>query len=114
MRNVVINKLIRDKIPEISKNAGNIPYTRILNDEEYKKELENKLLEEINEFLNSKTKEERIEELADTLEVIRSLATLEDTSFEELINVMEEKREKRGGFTKKLFLESFDTDKESW
>ena len=37
------NKLVRDKIPSIITNNGEIPVTRILNDEEYKIELERKL-----------------------------------------------------------------------
>ena len=45
----VFNKLVRDKIPEIIKNNNEEPITRILNDEEYKIELEKKLLEEYNE-----------------------------------------------------------------
>ena len=49
--------------------------------------------------------EERLEELADMLEVIRALALLEDKDIQSVINIMDKKREKRGGFTKKLFLE---------
>ncbi len=43
----IYNKLVRDKIPEIIKGGGEIPKIRILNDEEYKKELKNKLTYEI-------------------------------------------------------------------
>lgn len=39
----VYNKLVRDNIPNIIRNNGNEPVTRILNDEEYKIELEKKL-----------------------------------------------------------------------
>lgn len=39
----IYNKLVRDKIPEIIKNNNEEPITRILNDIDYKKELENKL-----------------------------------------------------------------------
>jgi len=38
-------KLVRDNIPDIIKNNGEIPITRILSNEEYKCELEKKLLE---------------------------------------------------------------------
>lgn len=39
------------------------------------------------------------------LEVIRALALLEDEDIQSVKNIMDKKREKRGGFTKKLFLE---------
>ena len=73
--------------------------------DEYKKELEKKLKEEYEEVLLAKDKKERLEELADMLEVIRTLALLEDEDIQSVINIMDKKREKRGGFTKKLFLE---------
>lgn len=46
-------KLVRDKIPEIIKNNNETPITRILSDEEYKKELEKKLLEEYQEVIEA-------------------------------------------------------------
>ena len=58
----VHNKLVRDKIPEIIIKDNRKPYVRVLNDEEYKKALEDKLLEECKEVINSNGKE-RIEEL---------------------------------------------------
>lgn len=101
----IYNKLVRDKIPEIIENDGETPVVRVLNDNEYKKELEKKLKEEYEEVLLAKDKKERLEELADMLEVIRMLALLEDEDIQSVINIMDRKREKRGGFTKKLFLE---------
>lgn len=101
----IYNKLVRDKIPEIIENDGETPVVRVLKDNEYKKELEKKLKEEYEEVLLAKDKKERLEELADMLEVIRTLALLEDEDIQSVINIMDKKREKRGGFTKKLFLE---------
>ena len=101
----IYNKLVRDKIPEIIENDGEKPIVRVLNDNEYKKELEKKLKEEYEEFLIAEKKSERLEELADMLEVIRTLTLLEDEDIQFIIDIMDKKREKRGGFTKKLFLE---------
>ena len=98
------NKLVRDKIPEIIKSDNETPIIRILSDEEYKIELERKLLEEYNEVLES-TGKERVEELADMLEVITYLAKIENTTLDEIIAVAKSKKEKRGGFDKKIFLE---------
>ena len=100
------NKLVRDNIPKKKKNNGEIPITRILNDNEYKIELEKKLYEEYQEVLNSSGKE-RIEELADMLEVMISLAKLEGKDLDDVIEVAKVKRLKRGGFNKKIYLEVF-------
>ena len=97
------NKLVRDRIPEIIRNNGEDPEVRILSDEEYKVELEKKLLEEYNEVLNA-TGNDRIEELADMLEVMISLAALEEKSLDDVISEADKKREKRGGFKEKIYL----------
>lgn len=101
----VYNKLVRDKIPEIIKNNNGEPITRILDDNEYKQELEKKLLEEYHEVLNTKTSEERIEELADMLEIISALSNLENKTLEDVIKVSKIKKDKRGALEKKIFLE---------
>lgn len=49
----ISNKLVRDNIPNIIKENGEVPITRILTDEEYKKELEKKLDEELQEVLEA-------------------------------------------------------------
>ena len=101
------NKLVRDNIPDIIKNNGEIPITKILIDDEYKLELEKKLYEEYQEVLNSSGKE-RIEELADMLEVMISLAKLEGKDLDDVIEVAKVKRLKRGGFNKKIYLEEVE------
>ena len=100
----IFNKLVRDNIPNIIDNNGEVAVTRVLDDEEYKKELYKKLLEEANEVINS-TEEETLEELADVLEILSSIASLNNKSIEDIIEIARMKREKRGGFQKRLFLE---------
>lgn len=97
------NKLVRDKIPDIIRSNGEEPITRILSKEEYKLELERKLQEELNETLQA-TGSDRIEELADMLEVMTSLAELEGKTLDDIIAIRNEKKEKRGSFQKKLYL----------
>ena len=65
----VFNKLVRDKIPEIIENNNEFCKTRILNDDEYLVELNKKIKEELNEYLESG----EIEELADLEEVLRAI-----------------------------------------
>ena len=62
----IYNKLVRDNIPSIIEGNGETPITRILNEGEYKKELEKKLYEEYNEVLEA-SGEDRVEELADMI-----------------------------------------------
>lgn len=101
----IYNKLVRDRIPEIIKeNNDGEAVTRILSDEEYKKALEDKLYEEYQEVLDAK-ENDRIEELADMLEIMVSLAKLENSSLEDIIEIAKNKRNKRGGFEKRIYLE---------
>lgn len=97
-------KLVRDKIPEIIESNGEIPIIRKLDDVEYKQELEKKLYEEYLEVIDA-SYSNRIEELADMIEVIRYLAKLEDKTLEDVIEVAKEKVEKHGAFDKKIYLE---------
>lgn len=99
----IYNKLVRDNIPDIIKNNGEIPITKTLEEADYKKKLETKLNEEYHEVLESDGKN-RIEELGDMLEVIKALAELEGSNLNEVIEVSKQKRLKRGGFSKKIFL----------
>ena len=101
----MFNKLVRDKIPEIIEAKGEKAVTRMLSDEEYKEELEKKLTEEHNEVLAS-SGDDRIEELADLLEVMIALAKLEGKTLNDVINTCEKKREKKGSFDRKIYLEN--------
>lgn len=101
----VFNKFVRDNIPNIIEGNNEVPVTRILDDKEYKKELLKKLLEEANEVNSAKTKNELLEELADVLEVLKALSELEGKSIEEIMEIANQKRLKRGGFKKRIFLE---------
>ena len=98
----IFNKLVRDKIPDVIRKNGEIPTIRILDDEEYIKELNKKLKEEINEYLA----DESIEELADVEEVLRALVELKGVSYEDFNKIREEKCEKRGAFNARVFLEN--------
>jgi len=100
----VYNKLVRDNIPMIISSDGCVPVTRILNYDEFKLELEKKLLEEYNEVLAANSTD-RIEELADMLEIMISLAALENKTLDDIIEVAKVKKLKRGGFEKRIFLE---------
>ena len=101
----IFNKLVRDNIPNIIENNGEKAIIRILGDEEYRVELYKKLLEESQEVINSQDTEDILEELADVLEVLKSIAELENRNLDDVIEIANQKRLKRGGFSKKIFLE---------
>ena len=95
----VVGKLVRDKIPEIIKNDGKNPIIEILSNEDYLKELDKKLNEEVAEYQADKS----IEEMADVLEVLFAICEGRGYTVEELLQVRESKREKRGGFKDKIY-----------
>lgn len=101
----IYNKLVRDNIPNIIEQDNETPFTRILDDSEYRTELYRKLTEECNEVFTSESSEKTLEELADVLEIIRSIAELENKKLDDVIEIANKKRSKRGGFEKRIFLE---------
>ncbi|MCI5879423.1 MAG: nucleoside triphosphate pyrophosphohydrolase [Bacillales bacterium] len=96
------NKLVRDNIPDIIKKNGATPIVRILDDEEYFKELNRKLKEELNEYLDGND----IEELADLYEVMLAILDYKKMSLMEFDIIRKMKVEKRGAFKNKIYLES--------
>ncbi len=98
----IYNKLVRDKIPEIIKAEGKQVNIRILNDKEYKEELNSKLQEEVNEYLE----DNNVKELADIVEVIYGILNSMNISVEEFEKARKQKVEKRGAFQNRIFLES--------
>ena len=100
----IYNKLVRNKIPEIIEASGKTCETGILSDEEYLQMLDKKLDEELAEY----HREKNIEELADLLEVLYATAKARGYSIEELEHVRIEKQKARGGFDKKVLLNSVE------
>lgn len=98
------NKLIRDRISEIIKHNGKTPITRILNEKEYIEEIGKKIGEELTEYLEAEAKEHKVEELADLLELINTLAQHEGVTLEDVEKVRKQKAGKRGGFQERIFL----------
>ena len=94
------NKVIRDKIPEIIADSGKKYTLKQLDDTSFLEEIEKKLIEEVNEYSESKD----IEELADLLEVIYRISELRGVSIGELDKVRKDKAQKRGKFSSNLFL----------
>ncbi len=103
----IYNKLVRDKIPQICKENGQIANIRELNDEEYLKELNTKLKEEVFEYLES----EEIEELADLEEVLLAIVEAKKIAYDDFEKIRLDKTQKRGAFKDKIFLISVEENK---
>lgn len=99
-----INKLVRDNIPLICERNGQIPETKILEDEDYTSALKAKLREEVEEYLADCS----LEELADILEVVEALAENQGASLDEVMEIKRKKQEKNGAFKRKIYLISVD------
>ncbi|WP_019240893.1 MULTISPECIES: nucleoside triphosphate pyrophosphohydrolase [Bacillus] len=107
----VHNKLVRDLIPNIIEKTGKKFTTRILDEEEYVKELKIKSKEELNEYFEAENDEDAVEELADLLEIIHTLTYCHGSTPEKLEQVRKEKAAKRGGFQEKIYLIEVEDDK---
>ncbi len=98
-------KLVRDNIPnEINKEDNKKCSYKILNDEEYKNELDKKLQEESNEFIESHS----VEEMADLLEIIEYQIKTFNINIDEVNKARDNKVKLKGGFKNKIYLEYVD------
>lgn len=102
-----MGKLVRDKILQIIIADGRTPIVRTLSDEEYLSELDRKLNEEVAEYQADKS----LEEMADVLEVLLAICEARGHSVDELMEVRDKKREKRGGFRDKVYWEGNEGEK---
>ncbi len=100
-KTIIHNKLVRDNIPDIIESGGKTAVYRTLCEDEYLKMLDQKLTEELNEYLSDNS----MEEIADLLEVIHAVVKARGSSMEEVEKIRLLKKDKRGGFEDKVFLE---------
>lgn len=98
------NKLIRDRIPEIIREAGEKPFWRVLNKKEYVREIKKKLVEESREMVKAGKREEVIDEIVDVQELIDALAAELRLTKSQIRKRQGIKNKKRGSFRKRLFL----------
>lgn len=104
MKVIKYNKLIRDKIPEIIKKDRAVPKVSCLSNKRFEKELKKKLIEESKELQAARGKKDILKELADILEVLQTIARIENVSWNEVKKQRKKRSKKRGGFKKRLFL----------
>lgn len=102
---IIYNKLVRDNIADIIRADGEEPFTRILNDEEYREYLFKKDEEELLEVKQATSALEIKKELADKFEIIKAMAEFNGFCIQDIIEEADKKRQKNGGFQKRLLLE---------
>lgn len=97
-----MKKLVRDYIPEtLSTDEKKCYRFRQAQGQEYWELLKKKLLEEANEFVQ----DEDPEEMADLMEVIEAIVQWKGWSIEQIKNLQNIKRSKKGGFSKGIIIE---------
>lgn len=96
-----MDKLVRDRIPEIMEKNGQQFIGYVADENEYKNRLLEKLIEESQELQEAKSEEE----LADVLEVIEAIYLAFNFSKEKIEQIKKDKKDKRGGFEKAYILE---------
>lgn len=106
-KKIVYNKLIRDRIPEIIEKAGKKAKTRVLDKKKYERQLKKKLAEEATELIKAEN-DKLLNELADVQELIDAILKAKGINKAKLAKFQRQKRKKRGGFKKRLFLESVE------
>lgn len=108
MRKFFLNKLVRDKVFANMVAEGQKVGHRRLNDKDFLKELKRKLLEEAEEF--EPDHPEALDELADLLEVVETLGETHGSDFEKLRDRQLKRRDKRGSFNDRIYVESVELD----
>lgn len=100
MSAISYNKLVRDKIPQIIEEDGKTAMVETLGCKDYKKLLDSKLEEELQEYLSS----DSTEELADLVEVIYAILKYKGIDIETFESIRIKKADERGAFEKRLLL----------
>lgn len=100
MKGIEYNKLIRDRIPEIIEESGKKAVVNRIKGEELLRALNDKLKEELEEYIQSGS----IEELADLVEVIYAILNFQGISVSEFNEMRENKNKYRGSFREGLLL----------
>lgn len=93
------HKLVRDNVIKEIEDSGRNPKFKTLGAKEFNEALEEKLIEEVSEYLNSK----KTEELADIIEVVLAIASSKNISPDTLYEIQRQKKLAKGGFQKHHF-----------
>lgn len=100
-KEIIYNKLVRDRIPEIIEKENKEHVIHTATDEEYIGQLYEKVIEELNEFKENPSEEE-MADIQEVLSAINSYFRLDEDAIQ---HVRQKKNERRGEFDKRIILE---------
>lgn len=102
----LLDKLGRDKIVELfDKNGSKVKFHTLDDNAEYLDAITQKIVEELEEVFECDSKEDVIEELADLEEILGAFKDLIQVEQKDVDKARTKKREEKGGFTKRTYLE---------
>jgi predicted house-cleaning noncanonical NTP pyrophosphatase (MazG superfamily) len=99
--NRILQKLVRDKLPELLKAQGITAHFHKADHDEYEIELLEKLREEVIEFKNAKS----MDELADLLETVDAVIHHFGWSQADIQSTKDQLKAEKGGYQERLILE---------
>ena len=94
-------KLVRDKIPDLIREDGKIPLTRVARKAEAKDLIIEKMHEEVDEFAESPS----LEEAADIYHVFMTLISVYEMTFDQVVRAAVAKAGARGRFDQMYILD---------
>ena len=99
-KHIIVEKLVRDKIPDMIKDAGGDGEYYHYPEADMENLLLNKMGEELGEFLQTKD----ISKLADVYEVFLELLKFRNTTLNDIEKIRLQKLKEKGGFNTRVFL----------
>lgn len=109
-----LNKLIRDKLEQEYIKLHHIATYKTLNDMELVDALKQKIIEEAHEIPVEGTREDIIGEIADVEQVLEDLAKHFGIKQSDITQAKRQKFERKGGFSKGLFVEQVEIPDDEW
>jgi len=101
-----LDKLVRDKFPEIYEALGQEAVVEKLSKIDLSKALLDKIIEEAAEIKPESSREELLEEIADIQQIIDDLKSENNLTDEEIANIQESKKAEKGGFKEGVFIKT--------
>ena len=113
MAKFICNKLVRDKTVERMAADGVASSYTILEESAHSQALGKKLIEEAHEVEAAESDQERVQEIADVMQVIVDLCRMHKITYDQIEAVRKAAYEKRGGFEKGVYAEVIEMDEDN-